>query len=405
MAFVCVCVSFVYKKKLNFGQTFVLLKDSIKFEKKKGMNPKNRSNQFLDIYDNHKLWFHLIFWAVYLLVITVLSATFYNRASFIEILSQLSISLWVDVAATYLTAYYLVPQFLLKKKYFLFSSLLIISVVFFVFMQRIMQVYVSVPIFYPEYDGMETFFHFNPAYSIVNIYAVVGIVTSARLFKYWFINQNKTYLLENEKLGAELKYLKSQVHPHFLFNTLNNLYALTLDKSDLAPHVVIRLSDLLSYMLYDANAEMVPLQKEISLIENYLELEHLRRGEELSIKFEKSIDSQSILIAPLLFIPFIENSFKHGVWNNIDNPMVNILLTLSDNQLYFMIRNTIGPETINQEHTDNAGIGLHNVQRRLEILYPDAHELIIEKDEKWFTIKLSINLMNSNDEGKVFIGR
>ena len=369
------------------------------------MNPKNRSNQFLDIYDKHKLWFHLIFWALYLLVITVLSATFYNKASFAEILAQLSISLWVDVAATYLTAYFLVPQFLLKKKYVLFSTLLVISVVFFVFMQRIMQVYVSVPIFYPEYEGREMFFHFNAAYSIVNIYAVVGIVTSARLFKYWFINQNKTYRLENEKLEAELKYLKSQVHPHFLFNTLNNLYALTLDKSDLAPHVVIRLSDLLSYMLYDANAEMVPLQKEISLIENYLELEHLRRGEELAIEFEKSIDSHAILIAPLLFIPFIENSFKHGVWNNIDNPMVKILLTLNDNQLYFTISNTIGPDTINQEHADNAGIGLNNVKRRMEILYPDAHELIIEKDEKWYTVKLSINLMNSSDEGKVFIGR
>jgi len=369
------------------------------------MNPKNRSNQFLDIYDKHKLWFHLVFWALYLLVITVLSATFYNKASFAEILAQLSISLWVDVAATYLTAYFLVPQFLLKKKYVLFSTLLIISVVFFVFMQRIMQIYVSIPIFYPDYNGHEEFFHFNAAYSIVNIYAVVGIVTSARLFKYWFINQSKTYRLENEKLEAELKYLKSQVHPHFLFNTLNNLYALTLDKSDLAPHVVIRLSDLLSYMLYDANAEMVPLQKEISLIENYLELEHLRRGEELAIEFEKSIDSQAVLIAPLLFIPFIENSFKHGVWNNIDNPMVKILLTLKDDQLYFTISNTIGPDAINQEHADTAGIGLNNVKRRMEILYPDAHELIIEKDEKWYTVKLSINLTNSSDEGKVFIGR
>jgi len=366
----------------------------------KGNNP----DRLLAIYNKHTILVHILFWLVYLLVITVLSATFYDRATFTEIFLQLSVSLWIDVAATYFTAYYLLPKFLLKKKYLLFSGLMLLSVVGFVLIQRAVQIYISWPLFYPESTMEREFFDFNPAYSVVNIYAVVFIVTSARLFKYWFINQNRAFELEKQKVEAELKYLKSQVHPHFLFNTLNNLYALTLDKSDLAPAVVLRLSDLLSYMLYDANERTVPLQKEIALIDNYIELETLRRGGELNIDYQKDVDQPMTPVAPLLFIPFIENSFKHGVWNDAGQPEMAVKLIIKDYHLYFEVSNTIGPDPEGENVTRGDGIGLKNVQRRLEILYPENHNLTIEERNGKYIVILELELLTDEDEGKVFIG-
>lgn len=368
------------------------------------MTSRNNPDRLLSIYGNHKILVHILFWFVYLLVITVLSATFYDKASFSEIFLQLSISLWIDVAATYFTAYYLLPKFLLKKRYFAFCLLMFISVIAFVLLQRVMQVYISWPLFYPESAKKVVFSDFNPAYSVVNIYAVVFIVTSARLFKYWFVNQNRAYELEKQKIEAELKYLKSQVHPHFLFNTLNNLYALTLDKSELAPAVVLRLSDLLSYMLYDANERMVPLHKEIDLVDNYIELENLRRGGELNIDYKKEVDQPMIPVAPLLFIPFIENCFKHGVWNDAGMPEISIKLIIKDYQLYFEISNTVSPDPEGENISKGEGIGLKNVQRRLEILYPESHSLKIEEKDGKYIVILELELLSEEDEGKVFIG-
>ncbi|HPE86756.1 MAG: histidine kinase [Bacteroidales bacterium] len=359
------------------------------------MTAPDNSDRFLDLYERHKVFVHIVFWLAYLLVITILSSAFYTKTTFFELFLQLGCSLWIDVAATYFTAYYLLPRLLLKKKYVGFAMLLLLSAIFFILMQRVMQVYVTFPIFYPEVTRKMSFFDFNPAYSIVNIYAVVGIVTSARLFKYWFFFQRQAYRLENEKLEAELKYLKSQIHPHFLFNTLNNLYALTLDKSDLAPRVVIRLSELLSYMLYDANAQTVPLQKEIDLIENYLELENLRRGGDLRIDWQKTIDQPLTPITPLLFIPFIENSFKHGVWNDVGQPEISISLVVKNNALTFDIQNSIGSTGTNKlsNETEGEGIGLRNVKRRLEILYPNQHSLEIKQNKNRYQVTLVLNLM------------
>ncbi len=368
------------------------------------MTTGNSPDRFLSLYGKHKILVHILFWALYLLVITVLSATFYDKASITEIFLQLSITLWIDIAATYFTAYFLLPRYLLKKQYLTFVLWMLFSVGFFVILQRMVVLYVSTPLFYPGIEEMPAFFNFNPAYSIVNIYAVVFIVTSARLFKISFVNQNRAFELEKQKVEAELKYLKSQVHPHFLFNTLNNLYALTLDKSDHAPEVVLRLSELLSYMLYDANERMVPLQKEIDMIDNYLELEDLRRGGELNIDYQKDIDQPMISVVPLLFIPFIENSFKHGVWNNTNEPEIVIRLSIKNFQLYFEISNSINPDIQQADRNGSEGIGLRNVKRRLEILYPGQYSLNIDTRDGKYIVILELDLLRKEDEGKVFVG-
>jgi len=195
-----------------------------------------------------------------------------------------------------------------------------------------------------------------------------------------------------EKLESELKFLKSQIHPHFLFNTLNNLYALTLDKSDKAPEVVVKLSDLLSYMLYECNVAFVPLEKEMQLLNDYLELEKIRYRNELKTDFDVNGRVAGKQVAPLLLLPFVENAFKHGLSKNIKNPWLNITLDIEDYSLIFKVENNKPVVDQTDETGYTEGIGLKNVRRRLDLIYPNGYQLNVENGKDLFSIKLSINL-------------
>ena len=200
--------------------------------------------------------------------------------------------------------------------------------------------------------------------------------------------------LEKQTMQSELRFLKSQINPHFLFNTLNNLYALTLKKSDKAPEIVIKLSEMMRYMLYECNEKRVMLSKEVNYIKNYIDLESLRQGKNVKINFQLIGDAGHRMIAPLMFTPFLENSFKHGVGNLIANGFVNIKLSVNGDDVDFYIENSKPDKPPTSIHKDkrSGGIGLVNVQKRLNLLYPEKYDLQIKDTPNAYAVHLKINL-------------
>ncbi len=209
------------------------------------------------------------------------------------------------------------------------------------------------------------------------------------IFKKWYLDELKNKKLAEEKMKAELNFLKAQVHPHFLFNTLNNLYALTLIKSDKTPDIVLKLSDLLDYMIYKSNDEFVPLAKELEIVESYIELEKMRYNERLDLTYNVIGETNGHEIAPLILLPFIENCFKHGASKDRVKPVVKIELNIESEYLHLKALNSV-PLEKNKADNDKEGIGLNNVKRRLELIYPRKHELKIRSEDKIFSIDLKI---------------
>jgi len=217
---------------------------------------------------------------------------------------------------------------------------------------------------------------------------ILAASTSYVLLMEWFKNERKKKDIQNENLMSELSFLKSQVSPHFLFNTLNNIYSLSLSNSDLTSNAIMKLSLLLRYMLYEADAKQVSLDKEIEYVSNYIELQKMRIRDGVTISFITRGDFASKLIEPMLLIPFIENAFKHGI-NYSKTSDINIEITLSGNELLLRVENTINNNT---KQPEASGIGLSNVKRRLSLLYPDLHMLDIEEINGIYRVILKIVL-------------
>ena len=204
-----------------------------------------------------------------------------------------------------------------------------------------------------------------------------------------------------EKKEAELNYLKSQTNPHFLFNTLNNIYSLTRDKSDLAPESILRLSKILRFMLYEAGGDYISVEQELKIVTDYIELEKLRYDESLRINFNYDVENMKQAIPPLLLIPLVENAFKHGVSETRGNPFVDIHLSIRNRQLTFVVKNST--ESGVEEGNIKENIGLSNLRRQLELLYTD-YNLSVQPGNGSFTAVLKINLA-SHVENKVHHNR
>jgi LytS/YehU family sensor histidine kinase len=193
--------------------------------------------------------------------------------------------------------------------------------------------------------------------------------------------------LRIEKQEAELNYLKSQTNPHFLFNTLNNIYSLSRDKSDLAPESIMRLSKILRYMLYEAGGSYIAIEQELKIVNDYLELEKLRYDESLRINFNYDVEDMRQAVPPLLLIPLVENAFKHGASETRDRPFVDIHLSVKNRQLSFVVKNSVD----GSERSVKENIGLSNLRRQLELQYTD-YNLNIDPGESLYTTTLKINL-------------
>lgn len=194
--------------------------------------------------------------------------------------------------------------------------------------------------------------------------------------------------LKNEKVSAELMHLKNQINPHFFFNTLNNLYGLTREKSDKAPEMVLQLSDMMRYTIYQGKKDRVSLENEISYIENFIELNKMRYQKDVTIRFDKEMDQKKIQISPLLFINLVENAFKHGIEHLTSDAFVYITLRVKDNLLMFSVENNFDPDEI----SETKGIGIDNLLRRLELIYPKKHSLEINTIQHLYKVTLNIDL-------------
>lgn len=229
---------------------------------------------------------------------------------------------------------------------------------------------------------MVSFTEWQVLVSIFMIYLV--LTTLIKLSKSWYTLQQ----VEKEKLSLELSSLKTQINPHFLFNSLNSIYSQALAKSDQTSETVLELSNLLRYMLYEVEEEKVPLIKEVEMLENYIELQKLRLEEDSRVGFTLEGDLNGKMIAPLLLFPLVENAFKHGMKDDSDQAFIDIQLTINTG-VFFSVRNKLG-QVDDMEKRKYGGIGLENVKRRLELIYPNSHKLEILKSSTEFQVKLTL---------------
>ncbi|MDX2246121.1 MAG: histidine kinase [Bacteroidia bacterium] len=346
----------------------------------------------IPIFQN-RLLIHVIFWLSYVSFFAVVNAG--GQDEFTEAFLDQLIMLPLKLAAVYPALYILIPRFLLTRKYWTFVFLIMALMLLAGLLQRAIIYYIIYPVKYPDFalTELEPFMHgYKIIRTVLQITYVLIFTSAIKITKYWYNDQQKARELVREKLEAELKFLKSQIHPHFLFNTLNNLYALSLKKSDHAPEVVLRLSGLVNYMLYDASAPKVPLAREIDSIHNYIALEKIRYGNNLDIFFDVTGNISGTQIAPMLLLPFIENGFKHGASDETDDKWITANLNVNNEYLTFKVENGKPGIRINPRENYPGGIGLQNVKRRLELLYPDRHELKIYDEESTFLVVLKIIL-------------
>ncbi|TAI47202.1 sensor histidine kinase [Flagellimonas allohymeniacidonis] len=290
----------------------------------------------------------------------------------------------------YLNYLVLVPFFLLKKKVWQYVVLSLAVLVSFN--------YIANHLFFPTPpERLQQLIGSQNMEPFKNItYAMGGIVSFSffllggllRLTKDVYKREKMHSVKEVRRQETELQFLRAQLNPHFLFNSLNSIYSLVRDKSSEAPEAVITLAELMRYMIYEAKKELVPLSKEIDYIKNFVQLQVLRLSHSENVKLKITGDYNDKLIAPLLLIPFVENAFKYGT-DFKGNTHVEILMKVVSDDLFFSINNKIGGYKRDQE---NSGIGLENIKNRLELLYPDQHSLLIRKKNGNYLVNLELHL-------------
>ena len=344
-----------------------------------------------------RVYQHLLFWGVgYLLIASMYSV----QTNFEVSLRNNLVFMPVQIAYYYALAYWVIPRYLFVNRYLTFVLLLLLLVVsstlatravglLFVhpYLVRVMPVTFQG---YVRYDQLPFLTKLFDIESLVNSFKgvnlIIGFVLAIKLFKMW-------YERKQASLEAELSALKAQVHPHFLFNTLNNLYALSLDQSPKSPQLILGLSDILRYMLYECNVDEVPLEREILMMQQYVKLEKLRYEDRIDINFTVTGDLRNKLIAPLLILPFIENAFKHGTSEKTGQVWININVTITGNRFKLKVANN-KPEHQPEDGEENirGHIGLKNVMKRLDLLYPATSKLKIMNEDDTFLIVLDMEL-------------
>jgi len=290
------------------------------------------------------------------------------------------------IIIAYLNLQYFLPRYLLKKRYLVYSTAIILSVIGYLTAQSLFDFYLYGYVVGPMRNSnlVESL-----SYNFFSTLWYLGLMLALKLSMDWYGQQLVIQKITVEKLNAEVNFLRAQVNPHFLFNILNNLYALTLKKSELAPDVVLKLSEMMEYMLYDSTGKKVLLEKEISYLHNYMELERLRFSDEAAINLNINAEPNGYEIAPLLLLPLIENAFKHGLGKQTKGGWLKADITLDERNLEFIIENAKPVLTVGYT---KGGIGLDNLRKRLDLLYPNRYTLLFEDRKDTFWAKLIIEL-------------
>jgi two-component system LytT family sensor kinase len=279
--------------------------------------------------------------------------------------------------------YKLLPQFLYQRKFWQFFSLLVLLIIGAILIEEL----ILERIYFPDYRGKR---FGKIIYTLADVLPIIIILSGLKLA--WDIMRKQ---LQMEELKAsveesELRFLKSQLNPHFLFNNLNNLYSYALENSPKTPQIILEMSDVLRYMLYECKNEFVPLIKETAQLENVIRLYEMQIEGRGKVRFDISgMPTNHLQIAPLILMVFVENAFKHSA-KQAENIDINILITLNQKELYFECTN--GLEAGDSGNSTESGIGLVNVKKRLEFLYPNAHTLTIEQVDCQYRVRLSMSL-------------
>ena len=328
---------------------------------------------------------HILAWTAILLLLILIDDK--SLGIGYAIAEQL-IVLFFYVLIVYFNINYLIPNYLSQRTILTYTGLLLLA-------SMILTPIKTIALYF-LYQGEavhQEYFAFNWHIIFLSILFVGALSTLAKILSDWLRHERDRKELQTQTMQSELRFLKSQINPHFLFNTLNSLYALTLKKSDAAPEIVIKLSEMMRYMLYECNERRVPLRKEVQYIRNYLDLESLRQGQNVEITFEVSGEIDDQQIAPLIFTPFLENSFKHGLNNQIAEGYVRIKLDVEQNKVHLNIANS-KPPTKPQKNPDkpSGGIGLVNVRRRLNLLYPNHYNLQTKDEPDHYRVTLDLDL-------------
>lgn len=337
-----------------------------------------------------RIFWHVLFWICFVAAHTLFYGS--TEGSYREELAFALRYLPFKMLVTYFTLYFILPRYLLQKKYLRAFLFFVLAVTCGTLLQQTVDYTILAPVFNPNWER-EYLFYFSKMFKVfLGMYPVVTIAAFIKLAKLWYEKDRQTQELKQQKLEAELNFLKAQIHPHFLFNTLNNLYALTLKKSDNAPEVVMKLSELLHFMLYEGNTPAISLEKELNLIDSYIELEKIRYNERLDIQFEKLGEFKSKEIPPMLLMPFVENAFKHGASDEAGDVKIQIDLKVKKYTLNFIVKNSKTENSKSGDQDYKKGVGLKNVKRRLELLYNGYYTLDTKESETQYRVSLSLEL-------------
>lgn len=344
---------------------------------------------------------HLLYWflwSAFFVTINNWTGQFINNAAgTVELWQWIAfecVVLPIKIASTYTIAYGLMPRFLYQKHYREFiGSTILVLLVFAVGLYWVYAIIVH-PIILKdvEYYKVAQF-----VYKGVELVYFASIVVSIKFFQNYLDEQQRNQNLVQQKVEAELKYLRNQVQPHFLFNTLNNIYGMVLSNDQKAGDAIVRLSSLLSFMLYEGNTKTVLLAKEVEMLDSFIELERLRYQRKLDFNYSVEHLAPNLKIAPLLLIPFVENAFKHGPAKEEGQSSIDIQMETQQRILYFSVENSYQKFTKDIPNI-RSGIGLENIKKRLELLYPGQYTLEISQEET-FKVSLMIELPQAGKNG------
>lgn len=330
---------------------------------------------------------HILFWVVYLLI-WILMDTLYGIS--FERATYNYLGCLIEIPFYYVHMYYLWPKFIGRKQYLYyfitFAPLLLLSS----FLVLLFRYYFVFPFLIEIPELPKDFLTFPRVLSLArSILLWFGPPTAIKILQDYYTNKINLERIQREQRTSELNFLRSQMNPHFLFNTLNNLYSLALKGSKKTPDALLQLSNLLSYMLYETSEEKISLEKEILHLNDYIELEKLRFGDRLNLKLEMNGDLRNTQITPLIIIPLAENAFKHCSLNERGTVDIEIHISAVDDYLHIQTINTVAnAEKSDQKH----GIGVQNLSKRLQILYPQKHTFRLEQKDKKYFVDLRIQI-------------
>lgn len=330
-------------------------------------------------------WIYLAYWVLVTIIFLYDRTYLITKAGLPDFLICSIVRITLLIALAWANIHWLIPFYLLRKRYVTYCWLVFLLIIAYLSIQSLYDTYLYGYVLGP---GRNSRLASSLIYNFTHTSLYLLLTVALKFSIDWYEQKKLLQEAQVEKLQAEVNYLRSQVNPHFLFNALNNLYALTIKKSDNAPNIVLKLSELMEYMLYESDETFVPLEKEIKYLSNYLELEKIRQGNEADIRLTVEGVAGNCRIPPFLILPLVENAFKHGISKAVQNAYLRIYIRIDKNMEVVVENSKSNP----RQRGKDGGIGLLNLKKRLELLYSGKHELKIDDQPDRYQVLLKVEL-------------